>query len=74
MSGFTVCSGQPLILTWPLPVRTKATATAVFLRPKHWTFSAAVVSAIVASKQGSSQLNWWGGEEIVPGQRRALSQ
>ena len=21
---------------WPLPVRTNATATAVFLRPKHW--------------------------------------
>eukprot|EP00443_Scrippsiella_acuminata_P035280 CAMPEP_0115284252 /NCGR_PEP_ID=MMETSP0270-20121206/60798_1 /TAXON_ID=71861 /ORGANISM="Scrippsiella trochoidea, Strain CCMP3099" /LENGTH=50 /DNA_ID=CAMNT_0002701195 /DNA_START=18 /DNA_END=167 /DNA_ORIENTATION=- len=48
MSGFTVCSGQPLIRTWPLPVRTKATATAVFLRPKHWTFSAAAAAAVSA--------------------------
>lgn len=39
MSGFTVWIGHPLTLTFPLPVRTKATATEVFLRPKHCTRS-----------------------------------
>eukprot|EP00443_Scrippsiella_acuminata_P076958 CAMPEP_0115469214 /NCGR_PEP_ID=MMETSP0271-20121206/51361_1 /TAXON_ID=71861 /ORGANISM="Scrippsiella trochoidea, Strain CCMP3099" /LENGTH=65 /DNA_ID=CAMNT_0002896299 /DNA_START=23 /DNA_END=220 /DNA_ORIENTATION=- len=48
MSGFTVCSGQPLIRACPVPVRTSATATAVFLRPKHCTFSTAAVSAMAA--------------------------
>eukprot|EP00446_Apocalathium_sp_SHHI-4_P039397 CAMPEP_0177338084 /NCGR_PEP_ID=MMETSP0368-20130122/24669_1 /TAXON_ID=447022 ORGANISM="Scrippsiella hangoei-like, Strain SHHI-4" /NCGR_SAMPLE_ID=MMETSP0368 /ASSEMBLY_ACC=CAM_ASM_000363 /LENGTH=73 /DNA_ID=CAMNT_0018799057 /DNA_START=76 /DNA_END=294 /DNA_ORIENTATION=+ len=47
MSGFTVCRGRPFKRAWPEPVRTSATATAVFLRPKHCTFSAALVSAIV---------------------------
>merc|ERR1719247_659231 len=38
-SGVSVCNGQPFTRTFPLPVRTIATATAVFLRPKHCTFS-----------------------------------
>ena len=31
---------QSMHPAWPLPVRTNATATAVFLRPKHWASSA----------------------------------